>query len=113
MTRLLVLALAGLAEACSSPLSSAVRDFETGRPTAALSALESISREGVSEDPKLRARHALYRGLAYLTLGNAAAAESFLLSLKHSVEHDPELLSTPDRCRLVTALSAMGHVSGD
>jgi hypothetical protein len=60
-----------------------------------------------------RARYALYRGLAHLTLGDALAAESWLLSLKRSVERNPDLLSTAERCRLVTALAALGHLPGD
>jgi hypothetical protein len=109
----LVFLLALCAGACSSPLSNAVTDFEAGRSTAALRDLERLRRDGLSPDPAIRARYSLYRGLTHLTLGDASAAESWLLSLKHAVERNPGLLSTPDRCRLVTALAAMGHLPGD
>jgi hypothetical protein len=99
--------------ACGSPLSSAVVDFEAGRTTAALHTLESVSPRTGLADPGERARYALYRGLAHLTLGDAAAAESWLISLKRSVEREPELLSTSERCRLLTALAALGHLPGD
>lgn len=113
MAHKLLALLALLASACSSPLSGAVTDFEAGRTTRALRELQALEREGVSRDPAVRARYSLYRGLAHLTLGDGRLAESWLLSLKHSVEQNPSLLSTRDRCRLVTALSAMGHLPGD
>jgi hypothetical protein len=111
--RFLVFVVALLSSACASPLSSAVGDFEAGRTTAALRELKALGRRGLPSDPGTRARYALYRGLAHLTLGDAGAAESFLLGLKRSVERDRELLSTSERCRLVTALAALGHLPGD
>jgi len=98
---------------CGSPLSHAVADYEAGRTTESLRRLKTWQRHAASADRPDAARYALFRGLAHLTLGDARAAESYLLPLKHHVRRDPELLSSGDRARLVTALASMGHFPGD
>lgn len=98
---------------CASPLSQAVSDYEAGRTTDSLRRLEAWSREAATADPPEAARYALFRGLAHLTLGDARAAESYLLPLKHHLLRRPSLLTTQDRTRLVTALASMGHYPGD
>jgi len=99
--------------ACASPLSRAVSEYEAGRTTESLRRLQAWSREAATAAAPDTARYALFRGLAHLTLGDAHAAESYLLPLKHSVEREPALLSQEDRARLACALTSMGHYPGD
>jgi hypothetical protein len=110
--RFLVLVLLSMgAVNCSSPLSAAVTDYEAGRVTEALRRFRALPPDAVGRTH--RARYSLYRGLAHLTVGDAAAAERWLMALKRSVDLDPELLCEGDRARLLAALFAMGHVPGD
>ena len=114
MTRLSVIAGLGLATAgCGSGLSTAVNEYEAGRATHALSQLRDLAARGDRGDPRECARYALFRGLAHLTLGDATAAERWLLSLKQQLELDPGLLSGSEQSRLQSALGALGQLPGD
>jgi hypothetical protein len=99
--------------ACASPLSQAVSEYEAGRTTESLRKLQAWSPRATTAAPPEAARYALFRGLSHLTLGDARAAESYLLPLKHAVRREPALLSAEDRTRLVSALASMGHYPGD
>lgn len=108
-----LLLVAALTPACGAPLASAIDEFETGRTTHALRELERLARDGRCCRRDEWPRYALFRGLAHLTLGDARAAERWLMSLKREVQLNPRLLSTPERARLVVALAALGHLPGD
>jgi len=107
--RLALLACTG----CGSALSNAVDEYEAGRTTHALRQLQSPAARDACSDAHDHARYALFRGLAHLTLGDAHAAERWLLGLKRQLERQPDLLSTADKSRLVSALGSMGHLPGD
>ena len=107
----LILALTVALSGCGSALSEAVSDYEAGRTTHALRRLRSMPQAEWGSPGG--ARYSLYRGLAHLTLGDVVSAERWLLSLKHRVEREPQLLSSLDQSRLVSALGAMGHLPGD
>jgi hypothetical protein len=114
MTRLSVIAGLALAAAgCGSALSDAVDDYEAGRATHAMSELQALAARGERGDRQECARYALFRGLAHLTLGDAIAAERWLVSVKHQLEFEPGLLSGSEKSRLQSALGALGRLPGD
>jgi hypothetical protein len=114
MTRLSVFAGIGLATAgCGSGLSNAIDDYEAGRATHAITQLRELEARGERGDRHECARYALFRGLAHLTLGDALAAERWLLSLKQELEREPGLLSGSETSRLESALGALGQLPGD
>jgi hypothetical protein len=98
---------------CGSALSGAVDEYEAGRAPQALRELQAVAEGGACTDEHELARYALFRGLTHLTLGDALAAERWLLALKRRLELEPDLLSTSEKSRLVTALGSMGHLPGD
>jgi hypothetical protein len=102
-----------LSASCGSPLSDGVTSYEAGRASEALRQFRAIESDGACDEPEQCARYALFRGLAHLTLGDAEAAERWLMPLKRHVEARPRLLSTSERSRLLVALGSMGHLPGD
>ena len=114
MTRFSVIAGLALATAgCGSGLSNAVDEYEAGRATHAMSRFRALAARGERGDRHECARYALFRGLAHLTLGDALAAERWLVSLKQQLELDPGLLSGSEKSRLESALGALGKLPGD
>jgi hypothetical protein len=108
--------IAGLALACAgcgSGLSNAIDDYEAGRATHAISRLRALEARGDRGDRHECARYVLFRGLAHLTLGDAVAAERWLVSLKHQLELEPGLLSGSEKGQLQSALGALGRLPGD
>ena len=85
----------------------------SGRATHAITQLRELEARGERGDRHECARYALFRGLAHLTLGDALAAERWLLSLKQKLEREPGLLSGSETSRLESALGALGQLPGD
>jgi hypothetical protein len=88
-----------------SPLGSAVRAYDHGLYPDALASLAALEGRAESLGPGDRARYALYRGLAHLSVGDAGRATPWLYRAKQAADDDPTLLSDEDMGRLGSALS--------
>lgn len=102
-----------LALGCGSGLSSAVAEFDGGRPAAAKRCFSALEPEFSGLGPKERTRYALYRGLTHLTLGDASQADPWLSFAKRESDRDLDLLSAAERGSLLAAWKSIGRMPGD
>lgn len=109
---LLVALFSGLASGCARPMAEARQAYDEARyPEAAdeLRRLESARRDWNRAG---QVRYALYRGLTYLAVGDAHAANAWLTEVKREWEQDNDLLNHRDRGRLLSAWRSLGHMPG-
>lgn len=98
---------------CASPLTEARTSFDEARYPDAVAQYAALASEVPRLDQRELFQYALYRGLAHLALGDSAPAERWLTLAKRMSDQAPLLASAPERGRLLSARSAMGHAPGD
>ena len=112
MRQALLCALLGLASstACAGPLDAAKQAFDEGRYPQAMAALRHLEPSPPWSDQARR--HALYRGLTHLALGDVHAASRWLTLVKRQWDMNHESLDQDDADRLLTAWRTLGHMPG-
>jgi hypothetical protein len=98
---------------CSTPLSLAVQDLETGRPDEADLRFRALERDFCDLEDAERLRYALYRGLTHLALGDVREAERWLDFAKSAADRDAQAFSNAERGRLLAAWRTMGRMPGE
>jgi hypothetical protein len=98
---------------CASPLTEARQSFDEARYPDAVAEFQALAPEVPRLDERELFQYALYRGLAHLALGDSAPAERWLTLAKRMADEAPRLATAPERGRLLSARSAMGHAPGD
>lgn len=84
-----------------------------GRLPAALSELRALEPRVPRLPPGERARYALYRGLAELGLGNAAAADRWLSAAWRADAADPTCFDASEHGALMAAWRTTGRLPGE
>jgi hypothetical protein len=112
LSRLLCALVAGVVTfvlvACGPSLSSAKRDFKSGRIAEAKEKLLALEAESRSWSDDERTQYVLYRGLVHHALGDRSEAARWLEEAKSLDQAHPKVLSEDDRVRLKLALDALG-----
>ena len=105
--------LAWLTLACGSPLAEARTSFDEARYPAAVAQYRELGARLPELEQAELYRYALYRGLSHLALGDALAAQRWLLFAKRLTDAAPSLASSEEHGRLLAAWRSMGHMPGD
>lgn len=106
-------AFALLLVSCSSPFTEARTSFDEGRYPDAAAAYRSLEPQARSLPRPELFDYALHRGLAHLALGDAVAAQRWLTVAKRLSDESPELPTSDQQGRLLSAWRAMGHMPGE
>lgn len=109
--RIRLVALVALIFGCSSPLTEARTSFDEARYPDACAQFRALRPDALETSELFE--YALYRGLSHLALGDATAAQRWLLRAKRLSEASPGLASDEDAGRLLAAWRSMGLMPGD
>jgi hypothetical protein len=93
---------------CAEGLARGQRQFDQGRYSDAKRTLQALEPESRRWDRRRRAEYALYRGLTFDALGDAARAMGWLREAQASESSRPGTLSPEDLRRLLVAVDGLG-----